>query len=232
MHTRLIAGLAVLGMTGTAHAAGPNLLINGSFEQSDVPAPNTYDEPGVGSTVITGWTLSGNNVDRVAAPYWQAADGIISLDLIGNNGPVSSGDPTAKLSQTIATTAGQVYTLRWAASANAQFISGQSAYYSVGVDGVETPRFYTVGAEYSDPAYQYNIGVYERDHLTFTAASASTTISFTNAQLNVYAGPVLDDVSLTVGGVPEPASWSLLIAGFGLTGGALRARRTGATAAA
>lgn len=29
-----------------------------------------------------------------------------------------------------------------------------------------------------------------------------------------------------VGGVPEPATWGLMIAGFGLTGGALRRRRT------
>ncbi|OYW83985.1 MAG: hypothetical protein B7Z20_11720 [Sphingobium sp. 32-64-5] len=38
-----------------------------------------------------------------------------------------------------------------------------------------------------------------------------------------------DNVSLgasgSVGGVPEPASWALLIAGFGLTGAAMRRRR-------
>jgi hypothetical protein len=32
------------------------------------------------------------------------------------------------------------------------------------------------------------------------------------------------------GGVPEPASWALMIAGFGLAGGALRHRRSLATA--
>ena len=34
-----------------------------------------------------------------------------------------------------------------------------------------------------------------------------------------------------VGGVPEPASWAMLIAGFGLTGAAMRRRRTTAVAA-
>lgn len=33
-----------------------------------------------------------------------------------------------------------------------------------------------------------------------------------------------------VGGVPEPASWAMLIAGFGLTGAAMRRRRVAATA--
>ncbi len=35
----------------------------------------------------------------------------------------------------------------------------------------------------------------------------------------------------SVGGVPEPASWAMLIAGFGLTGAAMRRRRVGATTA-
>jgi hypothetical protein len=40
----------------------------------------------------------------------------------------------------------------------------------------------------------------------------------------------LDDVSVTgpaagAGGVPEPASWALMIAGFGMAGGLLRQRR-------
>jgi hypothetical protein len=34
-----------------------------------------------------------------------------------------------------------------------------------------------------------------------------------------------------VDGVPEPANWAMLIAGFGLTGGAMRRRRTAAAAA-
>jgi hypothetical protein len=40
-------------------------------------------------------------------------------------------------------------------------------------------------------------------------------------------GPLLDNVGLSVsGGVPEPASWALMIVGFGAAGAALRRRRT------
>lgn len=42
-------------------------------------------------------------------------------------------------------------------------------------------------------------------------------------------GLILDDVRLTAA-VPEPASWALLVAGFGLTGALVRRRRTAAAA--
>ncbi|WP_310473835.1 PEPxxWA-CTERM sorting domain-containing protein [Sandarakinorhabdus sp.] len=42
---------------------------------------------------------------------------------------------------------------------------------------------------------------------------------------NVNIGPILDNVLVTQGAVPEPASWAMLIAGFGLVGAASRRRR-------
>ena len=41
------------------------------------------------------------------------------------------------------------------------------------------------------------------------------------------ASPDANLVLTTAGGVPEPASWALMIAGCGLTGAALRRRRAG-----
>jgi hypothetical protein len=50
--------------------------------------------------------------------------------------------------------------------------------------------------------------------------------------IRIYGSVVLpSDVTEPVSGVPEPASWAMLIAGFGLTGAALRRRRTMAIAA-
>ena len=37
-----------------------------------------------------------------------------------------------------------------------------------------------------------------------------------------------DDVSITAGGVPEPATWGLMLVGFGALGGVLRRKRTAA----
>ncbi|SNS18368.1 PEP-CTERM protein-sorting domain-containing protein [Sphingomonas laterariae] len=44
-------------------------------------------------------------------------------------------------------------------------------------------------------------------------------------------GLILDNVSLDISPVPEPASWAMMIAGFGLVGGAMRNSRRRPTAA-
>jgi hypothetical protein len=45
---------------------------------------------------------------------------------------------------------------------------------------------------------------------------------------SVGYGPLLDNVVVTQ--VPEPATWAMLIAGFGLVGSAMRRRRTAVAA--
>jgi hypothetical protein len=62
------------------------------------------------------------------------------------------------------------------------------------------------------------------DNISFVA-TAPGTFSFdigTADQTN--AGPVLDNVVLSISAVPEPASWAMMIVGLGLAGAALRRR--------
>ena len=65
---------------------------------------------------------------------------------------------------------------------------------------------------------------------TFTATSSSTPLQFTFVQTPSYF--VLDNVSVqgtpgtTVGSaVPEPATWALMLVGFGMVGAAMRQRK-------
>jgi len=64
--------------------------------------------------------------------------------------------------------------------------------------------------------------------IVFTAGSAGTVTAFVAGDPNGGdVGPILDnfDLQVTPGtGVPEPAAWALMIAGFGLAGTALRGR--------
>ncbi len=71
--------------------------------------------------------------------------------------------------------------------------------------------------------------------LSFVAGNAGTIrLAFgTSSRDNV--GPLLDNVSLDIAAppVPEPATWAMMIAGFGLIGGAMRrVRRATRTASA
>nr|WP_310525336.1 PEPxxWA-CTERM sorting domain-containing protein [Polymorphobacter sp.] len=75
------------------------------------------------------------------------------------------------------------------------------------------------------------------------SAGGNFIIGFTNVTLNgVPSGPtddfgiypggnLADGTVLNFGTVPEPASWAMLIGGFGLTGAAMRRRRNRAIAA-
>ncbi len=62
---------------------------------------------------------------------------------------------------------------------------------------------------------------YSLSFLSVTAGSLTANIGSSSAD-NV--GPLLSSVTLDIGTVPEPASWALMIAGFGLVGVAARRR--------
>lgn len=65
-----------------------------------------------------------------------------------------------------------------------------------------------------------------RRSIFFTAAQAgSVSFSFGTDSADNY-GPILDNVALdrTSSAVPEPATWAMMICGFGLVGGVMRRR--------
>jgi len=70
--------------------------------------------------------------------------------------------------------------------------------------------------------------------LTFNAISDGSFRFFLGGRYGAGEGMLLDNVVLTrtstvtVPGVPEPATWAMMLAGFGITGGALRSRKRSA----
>jgi hypothetical protein len=75
-------------------------------------------------------------------------------------------------------------------------------------------------------------GDYQVFSFTQAATSAATTLTIFGSDSPAFID--LDDVSVVEAvssGAPEPASWALMILGFGLAGGALRRRREGVLAA-
>ena len=60
---------------------------------------------------------------------------------------------------------------------------------------------------------------------SFRAVNAGTIKLAFGTSSGDNIGPLLDNVSLSVGAIPEPATWAMMIMGFGLIGGALRSRK-------
>lgn len=68
--------------------------------------------------------------------------------------------------------------------------------------------------------------------ISFDTNNAGSLNAFIGTGSHDNIGPILDNFSLSVsGGVPEPATWALMIIGFGGIGAAMRGRRRSATLA-
>lgn len=66
------------------------------------------------------------------------------------------------------------------------------------------------------------------DGLTFNLSPQTHISVWTEAQVTFHVADVTQPPGGPVGGVPEPASWALMIMGFGAVGSAMRAQRTAA----
>lgn len=113
--------------------------------------------------------------------------------------------------QSIATTAGHYYVLTFD-------LQNEGAY----------PNSQRVTFGEKDVVFEYSQDAFPMTSFRYfvKATGALTDLSFQFRQgVNWY---YLDNISLTDFGtsVPEPASWAMMIAGFGLVGGAMRRRAT------
>jgi choice-of-anchor C domain-containing protein len=202
----IFSGLAC----GAAHAA---IVVNGSFELGiGPPAIIKTLNPGVNGNDLTGWSVTVKNIDWYRR--WTASDGNYSLDMVGSQG---NG---ARLTQTLNLVAGRRYLLTFDQSANPGTLVSENPFtLDVLLNNVFAGSFAYVrtGAE-----TEANMMWVARS-LVFVAPANATALTFTNTAGAERGGAALDNVA--VDPVPEPAAWTLLIAGFGLVGHALRRQR-------
>ena len=209
MRKMLAASVAALLLPVSAQAA---TIVNGSFELGT--DPGVFTTLGNGSTAITGWTVGGLGIDYIGS-YWQAADGNRSIDLSGND--------KGSISQLLTgLTVGREYQVNFSLAGNPD--GGGSTKVAVASDG---------GSQTS--VYFFDQTGNTRDSMGWTAQSfrfiaTDTTANLTfSATLNNPYGPALDNVSIA--GVPEPATWGLMILGMGAVGGMMRRRKATLAAA-
>jgi hypothetical protein len=202
-----LAVALLISLSGVgAPAMAANLLVNGDFEASSDP-----------TTTPPGWTNIGHS-DGVI-PYTigplPAFDGKYFYDLGGYgdpSGPVGDG-----IMQSVATVIGKSYKLSFGLSSEdvagdsalQVLIGGQSTLYPLTSTGTWFLKGFTVQT------------------IDYVATSAMTDIKFIEVK-NSSAGfndPLIDGVSFASSSAPEPASWAMMLGGFGLLGSSLRAQR-------
>jgi hypothetical protein len=218
--TALGAALA-LGLISPATAA-TNLITNGGFEDQIGFTGNGNEN----SNNPTDWTTNasfqanGNNVVG-GGLYAQPHSGNYSINFgASNNAPTT-------LSQTFADVVGGLYTVSFYAY-NGLYAGDPGSrpynFLTASVGDQSATLADNVRGGFISPACS---DCWVQGTFTFTGTGSDTLSIAAISDFNYWH---LDDVSVTLsssttGAVPEPATWAMMVSGFGLMGAAMRRRR-------
>lgn len=180
---RILSGAAlavVVSVAVSISTAAPARASGGTFE-SPVVTPNSFQLFVTGETMGP-WTVTRDDVHLIGAGFWQAADGVQSLDLDGGlAGAVAMTIPTVPL---------LTYRVRYALAGNPA--SGPTVKTGeVRVNGhvVQTFAFDITGKTRTNMGYVYR-------HVFFLATGSSATVEFSSTTSPSGFGPVLDDIDI------------------------------------
>lgn len=211
---------AIALAAGSASAA--NLIVNGGFNVGGTLNGSFQTVGNFDSTTISGWTVFGS-VDWITG-YWQSSDGDgFSIDM--------DGLARGFVHQDISTVVGQRYNLTFDISGNPD-AGPDTDFLSVALFGAAGPGVPNFLTSYSvTSANNHGAMNWSRRSYAFTASAPSVTISFASANSNLCCyGAAIDNVAVNAA-VPEPATWGMMVLGFGAAGSMIRRRKAVSAAA-
>jgi hypothetical protein len=240
----LVAGAAALGFTAGAQAA-TNLVQNGGFEQTTLDGSYGFGSL-YSANQVDHWSTTGYNfvfkpgtADSTGAdgeygnmklwgPANGANNGFANASPAGGNFVAADGAyQTETISQLIAgLTPGKQYKVSffWAAAQQYGYDGETTENWTVslGNQSFTTPTVTNANHGFTD---------WQQQSFTFTATNASEMLSFLAHGTPNGEPPfsLLDGVSMSA--APEPASWAMMIVGFGAVGATMRRRKLANVAA-
>jgi hypothetical protein len=199
---KLLLAALLAASFGAAHA-GPNLVVDGSFEDQ---------AQGAGSwsvyNTINGWTtVGGSGIELRNNVAGAAFDGVNFVELDSYN--------NSAMAQTLTTVAGASYDLSFAYSARTG-VAAASNLVEVLWNGISVASITADGS-----------GLSGNDWHVFSYAvtgTGSDTLVFRAGGTNDSLGGSLDAVGITAA-VPEPSTYAMMFLGLGLIGASLSRRR-------
>jgi hypothetical protein len=213
-----------LAIGGQAQAS--ELIVDGGFEQQIVTTPGLFQSGFVpyasgqhfGGPSNASWTVvgSGNNIAVTSTTEFTSGptfyNGHSGLQWVDLSGEFDNGAAVG-IQQIVTTVIGARYNLGfWVGS----FVDAPTS-INVLVNGSNVGTF-TNPTGGSAPGNGNNWRYFSQ---SVTATSSSTSLAFYFAGGRSVAG--IDDISFTsTAAVPEPATWALMLFGFGLVGSAMR----------
>ena len=207
MKTYAILAVAAFALAPAAHATS---VINGNFET------------GPFGGAPSGFIVSpGNEITAVQASVYIPCCGVTgSAAQLANHFVAFGGGNianTSTLSQQLSTIAGQRYIIGFDFG-----VLGGGA-QTIFANAFNTDGDQLIGSLSATQTANNNLGAtFSRYTFEFVALGSGTLLSFNVDPFTTNVDGVLDNVTAAV---PEPATWAMMIAGFGLAGAALRRRR-------
>jgi hypothetical protein len=256
---RVLAFASVIALASAGAASAAVVVQNGSFSTTTSTDPGrTTGQIGSFSNeniAETDWTVASDSYFFVFNPSTVNSPGSLGGPLAGDDnvalysptgaspdgGNFIGADPdyhNGAISQTISgLTSGDTYMVSfyYAGAQQVGYSGPTTEGWAVSLGGQTDYTGGNPNGNLSDPSHGFT--GWQTADLTFTASSGSEVLSFLatgtgGATLPPFA--LLDGVSISQcpPGVPEPATWAMMLLGLGGLGGALRARRQQQLAAA
>lgn len=211
--SRFLAAASVLVAFAATPALAANVIVNGDFEAGPL------------GNVVPGWFID----SAVSPDSIKVLDGNSYIPCCGAN-----GTPTAMANKFVSFGAGNTQNAPSRIAQNFTLSAGMNTltfdYGAIGVAAhsltfgiydYTTETFLLVSNVSANPSANFDT-LFQSYSVNFLSGGGLTNLQFVSRDGTVNKDMFLDNVS--VAGVPEPAAWALMLAGFGLVGGAMRRR--------
>ena len=227
-------GSVALGMllaaTIVAAPASAQVVFSDGFEGDALGAPQPS---------LANWDITSGSVDVVGSGDTfglPCAGGIRCLDLDGT----TNAGGTIVTKDSFAFAANSLVTITFDLAGSQRGDAPNPFAVGFLFDGATDVLQFTPGGGFGTVAPADGLGLFQVSYngtvpsdfpytgfsLSFRTNSAGSLQAFFSTGSNDNIGPLLDNVSLSIAAVPEPATWAMMIGGVGMAGGALRRRRS------